>query len=222
MFESLRTHLPLIRVLGASLLGVRKLRADVPADYSDFLRPHFEARPDALALIGDRSRMTWAELDAFAARVAGWAIGQGMKRGDVVALSMENRPEYVGLWLGLSRIGVVTALLNTHLTGERRAPGSSGRSCWGPRSRRCPISPTRRPSSRRISRAERPAPQRLPPGLPLPGSNRSTNISPPPRRPRSIRRPRPRAAAAICSSSSIRAGRPACRRPRASAISRRR
>ncbi len=121
MFESFRTHWPLLRVLGSSLVGVRKLRADVPADYSDFLRPHFEARRDALALIGDRSQMTWAELDAFAGRVAGWATLQGMKRGDVVALSMENRPEYVGLWLGLSRVGVVTALLNTHLTGERLA-----------------------------------------------------------------------------------------------------
>lgn len=121
MLERLRTHLPLVRVLGSTLLGVRKLRADVPADYSDFLNPHFAARQDAVVLIGDRSRYTWAELDAFAARVAGWAIRQGFRRGDVVALSMENRPEYVGLWLGLSRIGVVTALINTNLTGERLA-----------------------------------------------------------------------------------------------------
>lgn len=121
MFESLRTHLPLVRVLASTLVGVRKLRADVPADYSDFLRPHFAARRDALVLIGDRSRFTWAELDDFAARVAAWGIRQGYRRGDVVALSMENRPEYVALWLGLSRIGVVTALLNTHLTGERLA-----------------------------------------------------------------------------------------------------
>jgi fatty-acyl-CoA synthase len=121
MLASLRTHLPLVRVLATTLIGVRKLRADVPADFSDFLQPHFEARRDAPVLIGDRSRFTWAELDAFAARVAAWAIRQGFRRGDVVALSMENRPEYVAIWLGLSRVGVVTALLNTHLTGERLA-----------------------------------------------------------------------------------------------------
>lgn len=28
---------------------------------------------------------------------------------------MENRPEYVGLWLGLSKIGVISALINTNL-----------------------------------------------------------------------------------------------------------
>ena len=121
MFDGLRTHFPIVRVLLSTLLGVRKLRADVPADFSDFLGPHFSKRRDALVLIGDRSRFTWAELDDFAARVAGWAIRQGLQRGDVVALSMENRPEYVGIWLGLSRIGVVTALLNTNLTGERLA-----------------------------------------------------------------------------------------------------
>ena len=121
MLDRLRTHLPLVRVLAATLLGVRKLRSDAPADYSDFLAPHFAAQRDGVVLIGEKSRFTWAELDAFADRVAAWALGEGMKRGDIVALTMENRPEYVGIWLGLSRIGVVTALLNTNLTGERLA-----------------------------------------------------------------------------------------------------
>ena len=28
---------------------------------------------------------------------------------------MENQPEHVGIWLGLSKIGVITALINTNL-----------------------------------------------------------------------------------------------------------
>ena len=31
---------------------------------------------------------------------------------------MENRPEYVGLWLGLSKVGIVPALINTNLQGQ--------------------------------------------------------------------------------------------------------
>ena len=31
----------------------------------------------------------------------------GVKRGDVIALFMENRPEHVYTWLGLSKIGVL-------------------------------------------------------------------------------------------------------------------
>lgn len=39
----------------------------------------------------------------------------GLKKGDVVALVSTNRPEYVAIWLGLSRLGVVTALVNNSL-----------------------------------------------------------------------------------------------------------
>jgi acyl-CoA synthetase (AMP-forming)/AMP-acid ligase II len=36
----------------------------------------------------------------------------------VVALYMESRPEYVAMWLGLAKIGVVTALINFNLRLE--------------------------------------------------------------------------------------------------------
>lgn len=39
----------------------------------------------------------------------------GLKKGDTVALFMENKPEFVAIWLGLSKIGVITALINTNL-----------------------------------------------------------------------------------------------------------
>ena len=42
-----------------------------------------------------------------------------LKKGDTVALYMENRPEFVGLWLGLSKIGVITALINTNLKSKQ-------------------------------------------------------------------------------------------------------
>jgi fatty-acyl-CoA synthase len=38
--------------------------------------------------------------------------------GDVVCLLMENCPEYLAIWLGLSRLGVTVALINTNLSGE--------------------------------------------------------------------------------------------------------
>jgi solute carrier family 27 fatty acid transporter 1/4 len=38
-----------------------------------------------------------------------------LKKGDCVALFMENKPEYIGIWLGLSKLGVITALINTNL-----------------------------------------------------------------------------------------------------------
>lgn len=40
------------------------------------------------------------------------------KDGDVVALFMENRSQYVGLWLGMAKIGVEAALINFNLRLE--------------------------------------------------------------------------------------------------------
>ncbi|KAF9799877.1 hypothetical protein SFRURICE_017112 [Spodoptera frugiperda] len=39
--------------------------------------------------------------------------------GEVVALLMETQPEYVFLWLGLAKIRVTTALINTNLKGSQ-------------------------------------------------------------------------------------------------------
>ncbi|MCP4038024.1 MAG: long-chain-acyl-CoA synthetase [bacterium] len=113
-FEFLRSFLPLLASL-SKIVGAR------PVDYSDTLERHFRERPDQPVLIGEASAMTWGELDTFANRVAHWALSQGLARGDVVALLMENRPEFIGTWLGLSRVGVVSALFNTNLSGERLA-----------------------------------------------------------------------------------------------------
>ena len=39
-------------------------------------------------------------------------------KGDAIALLMETRLEYSSMWLGLSKIGVITALINTNLRKE--------------------------------------------------------------------------------------------------------
>jgi fatty-acyl-CoA synthase len=75
----------------------------------------FGERP--FVLFEDR-RTTYAEHNAAANRVAHWAHAQGLRRGDVVALLMENRPEYLTTWMGLAKLGVKAALINTNLTGR--------------------------------------------------------------------------------------------------------
>jgi fatty-acyl-CoA synthase len=62
----------------------------------------------------DRS---YAEYNAAANRVAHWALERGIGKGDVVALLMQNRPEYLELWAGLAKVGATTALLNSNLSG---------------------------------------------------------------------------------------------------------
>jgi acyl-CoA synthetase (AMP-forming)/AMP-acid ligase II len=49
--------------------------------------------------------------------VANWGLAEGLKRKQVVALMMDNRPEFIFTWLGLCKIGVITSLINTNLKG---------------------------------------------------------------------------------------------------------
>jgi fatty-acyl-CoA synthase len=76
---------------------------------------------DAPALLSDRERFSYGELAARANRYARWALAQGLRKGDTVCLMMPGRPEYLAIWIGITRVGGVVALLNTHLTGPALA-----------------------------------------------------------------------------------------------------
>jgi fatty-acyl-CoA synthase len=75
----------------------------------------------APALLSDRESMSYGELAGRARQYARWALDQKIAAGDVVALLMPNRPEFVAIWLGLTQIGAVVALLNTRLVGDSLA-----------------------------------------------------------------------------------------------------
>ena len=72
----------------------------------------------APALASRDASLNYRELAASVNRYARWALEQGLTAGDVVCLLMPNCPDYLAIWLGLTRVGVVVSLLNTNLTGE--------------------------------------------------------------------------------------------------------
>jgi fatty-acyl-CoA synthase len=76
---------------------------------------------DRVALISERETLTYRQWNGRANLYARWALAQGFAKGDVVALLMPNRPEYLCIWLGLAKAGVITALLNTNLPGNSLA-----------------------------------------------------------------------------------------------------
>jgi len=76
---------------------------------------------EAPALLSDRECLTYRALAERSTRYARWAIEQGLAKGDAVCLLMPNRPEYMAIWLGITRVGGVVALLNTNLAGPALA-----------------------------------------------------------------------------------------------------
>ena len=79
-----------------------------------------QQQPERLALVdaGSGACWTFAQLDSYSNAVANVFQQLGFGRGDVVAIFLEGRPEFVGLWLGLAKAGVEAALLNVNLRRE--------------------------------------------------------------------------------------------------------
>jgi fatty-acyl-CoA synthase len=76
---------------------------------------------NAPALLSDDECLTYRALAERSTRYARWAIEQQLAKGDAVCLLMPNRPEYMAIWLGITRVGGVVALLNTNLAGPSLA-----------------------------------------------------------------------------------------------------
>jgi fatty-acyl-CoA synthase len=94
---------------------VERGRAAIFPIIIEALAQRFDSAP---ALESRGSTLTYRTLAESVARYARWGLSQGLSPGDSVCLLMPNCPEYLAIWLGLTRIGVTVALLNTNLTGE--------------------------------------------------------------------------------------------------------
>jgi len=89
-----------------------KQNMTVPAVFEEFVAKH----PDRVCLIYENKEWTFKMISELSNRFAHLFEESGFAaRGDTVALMLENRPEYVAIWLGLAKAGIVTALINHNL-----------------------------------------------------------------------------------------------------------
>ena len=77
--------------------------------------------PDATALVFERERVSFAELDRRANRVAGALRARGVGPGDQVAMLMYNRIEFVEAFLGIQRLGACAVPVNFRLAAAEVA-----------------------------------------------------------------------------------------------------
>jgi solute carrier family 27 fatty acid transporter 1/4 len=85
----------------------------------DAFREIVRKTPNKACMLFNDQAWTFQEVEDYSKKVASvFSARFNLKKGDCVSLFMENKPEYVGIWLGLSKIGVITALVNTNLRGD--------------------------------------------------------------------------------------------------------
>ncbi|XP_046376251.2 long-chain fatty acid transport protein 4-like [Haliotis rufescens] len=109
--RTIRRDLKGLFVLMKLTLGVRyylRKNATVPALFQNNVKKH----PNRACFIYEDKTWTFKDVEKYSNSVANFFHEAGYQKGDVVSIFMESRPEYVCFWLGLSKIGVVGALIN--------------------------------------------------------------------------------------------------------------
>jgi fatty-acyl-CoA synthase len=101
------------RIIGA----IGKFDPDAEYTLADAIEDAIDDHADRVFISFEGQEITYADFEARANRFAHWGQSVGLKKGDTVALFMENRPDYIAFWAGMAKIAVRTALINYNLTG---------------------------------------------------------------------------------------------------------
>ena len=104
--------------LARLLKRARSIKPHSSVTIADVVERWARERPGKTALVYEDRAVTYRQYDEASNRVARWLQEQGVGRGDVVAVLMDNRPELLFAWLGVLKIGAAAALINHHLQGQ--------------------------------------------------------------------------------------------------------
>jgi fatty-acyl-CoA synthase len=84
-------------------------------NFTRCLDRHADRTPEREAVVFYDQRLTFAELDSRVNALAAGLADHGVGRGDVVALLMTNRPEYLEATLAINKLGAIFLALNYRL-----------------------------------------------------------------------------------------------------------
>jgi fatty-acyl-CoA synthase len=92
-----------------------------PRTLREFLAASAAAYGDADAVVTERVRLSWRELEAAAWRVAGALHACGLRRGDHLGVLMGNDEKWLATFYGAALVGVVTVPVNTRFKAAELA-----------------------------------------------------------------------------------------------------
>lgn len=117
LFQTIRREIASVKGMVETLGQIKDLSQSMEWGVADDLEAAVDRHASKDAFIFEGTTWSFADLDARANRFAHVGKARGLQEGDVVALYLDNRPDYVAAWFGFAKIGVTTALLNNNLTG---------------------------------------------------------------------------------------------------------
>src|SRR6056297_195078 len=79
---------------------------------TDYLRKRAEAAPEQVCVIFYGKEMTFGELNTYSDKLAAYLGGQGLKKGDRVAVFMPNCPQFLIAFYGILKLGCIHVPVN--------------------------------------------------------------------------------------------------------------
>lgn len=91
---------------------------DTPAGLGIAFEKAVKRHPHGMALLFEEQKFSYNQLNAWANQIAHYYLSLGVRKGDVIAVMLENRPEMIATVIGLAKLGVTAALVNTSQSGK--------------------------------------------------------------------------------------------------------
>ena len=95
MLKRLGNEVVYLRAAMRSLKKVRAVYDNPKLTYPDVIEGLARTKPNNIAIYFEDRKLTYREFDQAANRYARRVLAQGLGKGHIVALMMENRPEYL-------------------------------------------------------------------------------------------------------------------------------
>ena len=118
MLTKIKNELIYLSTLRRILSSLKSINNDENFIITNKISSFADKTPDSIAIYFEDKEITYKEFINRANQYSHWFLDNGLKKGDVVALLMENRPEFLMSWIGIAQVGGTTALINTNLTGH--------------------------------------------------------------------------------------------------------
>jgi acyl-CoA synthetase (AMP-forming)/AMP-acid ligase II len=119
---NLAADFKLMKAAAGAMGPIRKMIAEpggsvVKLWYMNISEPGRESKAMCIDAATGR-KTTFGEVEALSNKIGHWALQAGIKKGECVSVMMDNRAEYIATWLGLAKVGILSALINTNIKGK--------------------------------------------------------------------------------------------------------
>jgi acyl-CoA synthetase (AMP-forming)/AMP-acid ligase II len=94
---------------------IGRVGVDNRESWGSMLEENAAKFPDNPAVKSAERNLSWREYNEAVNRCANFYISQGIKKGDVVCVFLENRPELLVVYSAMAKIGAINSMINTNL-----------------------------------------------------------------------------------------------------------